>query len=543
MAYSLSVVVPAHDEEAVLGRCLRFVEQMAEGECHTVVAVNGSTDGTVGVAEAVAARRAEVTVLDLPAPGKSGALNAGDAAAGTTFPRVYLDADIEVSAGTLRRLRDVLAASTEPRVAAPRPRFELAGRPWAVRAFYDVFQRLPYATDALVGLGVYAVNQAGHARLGGFPDLIADDLFVQRAFDRDERVLLEEEFVVQTPRTLAALVKVRTRVAAGNAELAEAKQDESRFAGSGGSTLASLGSLVARTPGLLPAAVCYVLVGLLARARARRRVIAWERDTTTRGPQPTPGRVRLDMLEFDPLTYEGVADHVVTELTEGRGGVIVTPNVDIMQKCRSQEVAQLFQRADVAVADGAPVVLASRLAGRPLPARVTGAGLLPVLSEAARDAGRSVYLLGGNPGVADRAARALEDMYPGLKVAGTYCPPFGFETDQEELARIESSVVSAAPDIVFVGLGAPKQERLSYRLAPELPGAWFLGCGAALTMVAGEVQRAPRWVQVAGAEWVHRLVSEPRRLARRYLVDDAPYAVALLARSARTGLRTRRAAR
>lgn len=523
MLSSLSVVIPAHNEETVVGRCLDFLPDLEPDEFHVVVVANGCTDATAQSAAAAVTGQHSVTVIDLHAAGKPGALNAGDQAAGDTFPRVYLDADVVVGADTLRRLRDRLDEADGPRVAAPRPQFQLQGRPWAVRAFYEVFERLPYASEDLVGLGVYAVNREGHARLGSFPEITADDLFVQRVFNPRERLITNDKFVVETPRSLSALVKVRTRVASGNAQLAADQQGE-QFAASTRSTLKALVVIVCAHPTLLPAAACYLGIGLTARVRARRST-TWERDLTTRPARAS--RVRVDMLTFDAMTTEDVVDRVMADLAQGEGGVIVTPNIDIMQKCRRPDIEELFGRADVVVADGAPVVLASRVAGTPLPGRVTGSGLLPALTEAARDTGKSVFLLGGAPGVADRAADVLREKHPGLK-ASTYCPPFGFEDDPLELAALLAAVQDAAPDLVYIGLGAPKQERLSFDLAELLPTTWFLNCGAALTMVAGEVPRAPAWVQRLGAEWVHRLANEPRRLARRYLVDDVPYALSLL---------------
>ncbi|MGJ7442262.1 WecB/TagA/CpsF family glycosyltransferase [Aquipuribacter sp. MA13-6] len=537
MPHTMSVVVPAHDEEAVLGRCLAWLDELPVGEVLTVVAANGCTDGTVALAQRLAAGRPDVLVLDLPAPGKAGAIRAGDDAAGDVLPRVYLDADIAVDVTTLRGLRDALDEQTAPRVAAPRPRFRLDGRPWPVRAFYDVFEALPYARDGLVGLGVYAVNREGHARVGGMPDVVADDLYVQRMFDRTERLVVAGTFDVQTPRTTAALVKVRTRVAQGNAELADDAQQRPELASSAGSTGRALLRLAAARPSAAAAVACYVGVTAVARLRARGGTTRWERDTTTRTSEDPRERVQLDMLGFDPLTSDEVVEHVLSALQDGRGGVIVTPNVDIMQRCRDPRVATLFRSADLVLADGAPVVIASRLAGDPLPERVTGSGLVPQLSAASAESGRSVFLLGGAPGIAVRAAAALQAQSPQLRVVGTYCPPMGFESDPDEMRAIEKAVTSAAPDIVFVALGAPKQELLSAHLADLLPGTWFLGCGAALTMVAGDVARAPGWVQRVGGEWIHRLVMEPRRMARRYLVDGIPYALQLMLWSLRASRR------
>ncbi|MFI5937432.1 WecB/TagA/CpsF family glycosyltransferase [Actinoplanes sp. NPDC051494] len=195
--------------------------------------------------------------------------------------------------------------------------------------------------------------------------------------------------------------------------------------------------------------------------------------------------------------------------------------------------------SEIVVADGKPLIWASRIAGHPLPARVPGSDLIWSLSAAMADAGRSVYLLGGEPGTSERAEEVLRERLPHLKIAGNLSPAFGFDTRPEEYAEVCDEVAGAAPDVVFAGFGFPKQERVIERLRPRLPRTWFMGCGAAIGFVAGAHSRAPGWMQDTGLEWVHRLAMEPRRLMRRYLVDDAPFAVRLLAGSARERLRGR----
>lgn len=244
-------------------------------------------------------------------------------------------------------------------------------------------------------------------------------------------------------------------------------------------------------------------------------------------------RVTIGSLAFDPVTECEAVEHVVAEWIAGRGGWISTPNVDILRRtARDLTVRELVGSADLVVADGVPVVWAARLAGRPVPERVAGSALLWSLSAAAARVGRSVYLLGGADGVGERAADRLVEHAPGLRVAGVLSPSYGFEGDPAALAAVREALVGAAPDLVFVALGCPKQERLIRELAPALPSTWWIGCGAALDFAAGHKRRAPRWMQVSGLEWVHRLASEPRRLVRRYLVDDAPFALRLLAGSA-----------
>ncbi|GAA3837580.1 hypothetical protein GCM10022226_69610 [Sphaerisporangium flaviroseum] len=240
-------------------------------------------------------------------------------------------------------------------------------------------------------------------------------------------------------------------------------------------------------------------------------------------------RVTVAGVAVDALTEGQVVGRVVAALERGEGGHVVTPNVDICRACsRDPEVRALVEGADIAVPDGMPLVWASALLGTPVPERITGADLIWSLSEAAAAKGLSIYLLGGPPGVAVRAAEVLSDRYPGLRVAGVAAPPYGFDTTAEGLAAVRESLRAAAPRLVFVGLGFPKQDRLIAALRADLPGAWFVGCGSAIAFTAGSVRRAPEWMRRSGLEWLFRLAGEPGRLARRYLVDDLPFALRLL---------------
>jgi len=232
---------------------------------------------------------------------------------------------------------------------------------------------------------------------------------------------------------------------------------------------------------------------------------------------------------------------VLAALVTGHGGQIITPNVDILHRvARDADLRQHLEKSEIVVADGKPLIWASRLAGNALPARVPGSDLIWSLATAMAGAGRSVYLLGGEPGTAGQAEEVLRDRFPDLKLAGHLSPSLGFDTRPQEYDAVCDEVVDAAPDLVFVGFGFPKQERVIARLRPRLPQTWFLGCGAAIGFVAGVHSRAPGWMQESGLEWVHRLALEPRRLMRRYLVDDAPFAARLLAGSAWQRLRGRR---
>ena len=250
-------------------------------------------------------------------------------------------------------------------------------------------------------------------------------------------------------------------------------------------------------------------------------------------------RVRLDGTGIDRITEGEVVAVVREALATGRGGRIITPNVDILRRARvNRRVRTYLDDADLVVADGMPLVWASRLSGTPLPGRVAGSSLIWSLSEGLGRDGRCVYVVGGMPaagGVPDGASRAADRLAaecPGLRIAGALCPAWGFEKDRRAYAEICAEVAAAQPDLVFVGLGFPKQEKVITRLRERLPHAWFIGCGAAVNFVAGDIGRAPRWMQRSGLEWAHRLGTEPHRLAARYLKHDAPYAMKLLAGAA-----------
>src|SRR3954454_13303916 len=229
---------------------------------------------------------------------------------------------------------------------------------------------------------------------------------------------------------------------------------------------------------------------------------------------PVRKRVRLLGLEIDPVTEAEVIATILRGLDRGKGGFVVTPNLHHLRELsRNRDLTPLFSVADLVVADGMPLVWASRLQGSPLPERVAGSELIWSLTAEAARRDRSVFLLGGAPGTAEAAERRLRASYPGALLAGTYCPPFGFEFDADAVERVSERLREASPDIVFVGLGFPKQERLIAYLRSAFPEAWVLGVGYSFSFVAGDTPRAPGWMMRYGLEWLHRLVHDPRRLA------------------------------
>jgi N-acetylglucosaminyldiphosphoundecaprenol N-acetyl-beta-D-mannosaminyltransferase len=254
----------------------------------------------------------------------------------------------------------------------------------------------------------------------------------------------------------------------------------------------------------------------------------------------TEETVKLFNMPLARIDENECINLVLRGLEKGRGGWIVTANLDILRRyVFDRDFRQVVRAASLFVADGMPLVWASILRGRPVPQRVTGSDLIHSLSARAARASRSVFLIGGDAGTAEQTACALGRACPGLRVAGTWYPPVGFENDPMHLPALREALRRARPDIVYVALGCPKQDRLIEALCAEFPMVWWIGVGISFSLVAGKVQRAPRWAQRAGLEWMCRLWQEPRRLAVRYLVLGLPFAMLLLLSSAlaRLGVR------
>jgi len=244
--------------------------------------------------------------------------------------------------------------------------------------------------------------------------------------------------------------------------------------------------------------------------------------------------IRMMGLSIAPLREREVIHVALDGVRAGRGGWICPINLDVLRKVQGDPAQRdLVEQADLLTPDGMPLLWAGRLQGTPFPERVSGSSLIRTLPAAGREANVKVFLLGGDTGVAEAAGAALERESPGVIVAGTHCPPFGFERSPEQLAEIDAAVAGAQPDVVFVGLGFPKQEKLILRLRERFPAIWFVSCGISLSFLSGDVARAPRWLQRLGLEWLHRLAQEPRRLARRYLLEGLPFCARLLATALR----------
>jgi N-acetylglucosaminyldiphosphoundecaprenol N-acetyl-beta-D-mannosaminyltransferase len=271
------------------------------------------------------------------------------------------------------------------------------------------------------------------------------------------------------------------------------------------------------------------------RARGERKELA---DLEAVLFDPSPPAISLCGMPIHVVTMHDCVQYIVRHLQQRRGGWVVTPNVDILRRwVRQREFRRLVADSTLNVADGMPLVWASRLQGEPLPERVNGTNLISQLMPELASRQYSVFLVGGAPGSAEGAAQVLQQKHPGLRIAGVLCPDFGFEQSPDVFQAVADAVVAARPDVVLVGLGCPKQDIVISRLRPLLPSTWWLGIGVSFSFISGDIRRAPPLAQRLGLEWLYRLCCEPRRLAHRYLVQGLPFAARLFVSAAARRLR------
>ena len=251
-----------------------------------------------------------------------------------------------------------------------------------------------------------------------------------------------------------------------------------------------------------------------------------------------PRRVRIGPVLVDRVTFAGALDAVAELVERRRGGTVFTPNVDhVVMASEDESLRRAYAGVDLSLADGMPVVWAARALGAPLPERVAGSDLCAPLMQRAAEEGWRVYLLGGGRGSARRAASHLRMAYPDLRIVGTASPRIDMTEPPARRRAVVDTIRAVAPDIVLVGLGAPKQEKWIHESAAALAPAVLLGVGASIDFLAGNARRAPGWMSAAGLEWLYRLAKEPRRLWRRYLVRDPRFLGILLVQLVRTRAR------
>ena len=236
-------------------------------------------------------------------------------------------------------------------------------------------------------------------------------------------------------------------------------------------------------------------------------------------------KVNIVGAQVDSYSFDEVVEITLDRALNGTSpAYIVTPNAQHINNLQSDSLfRKIYRQAFLVVPDGMSILWAAKFLKTPLRGKVSGSNLFEKLCERGASKPLKIFLLGGRPQAADRAAKILERRYPGLKIAGTYCPPYGFENEPSEINLINHRIASAAPHILFVGLGSPKQEKWVYANYQKLKVPVSIGIGVSFEFTAGMVKRAPVWMQENGFEWLFRLLVEPKRLWRRYIIGNPQF--------------------
>ena len=217
---------------------------------------------------------------------------------------------------------------------------------------------------------------------------------------------------------------------------------------------------------------------------------------------------------------EEALDRIDAMVQDRKPAYVVTPNLDhIVTIERDAYFREAYAHADLILADGKPLLWIAKARKTPIREKISGSDLFPRLAELAANNGYTMFFLGAGEGIAAQAAEKLKKQYPGLRIAGCYAPPIGFEQDRSAVHEIIQRVQTTTPDILVVGLGTPKQEKFLYRYYKQMGVPVSLGLGASFDFIAGNRKRAPRWMSEHGLEWLYRTLQEPKRLAGRYIKD------------------------
>ena len=217
-------------------------------------------------------------------------------------------------------------------------------------------------------------------------------------------------------------------------------------------------------------------------------------------------------------TIQAIEDMIASE----KKSYIVAINVDVVMKIENDSyLKEITDRADMVLVDGKPLEWIAKWHKRPIKAKISGSDLVPILCKRAAEKGYSIFIVGGKEGIAEKAKQNLEKDYLGIKIVGTYAPPFGFEKDEKELDKINSMISDAHPDILIACFGCPKQEKWIYENYKKYDAKISVCAGATVDFLAGNINRAPKWMSEHGLEWFYRFTQEPKRMFKRYFVDDA----------------------
>ena len=216
-------------------------------------------------------------------------------------------------------------------------------------------------------------------------------------------------------------------------------------------------------------------------------------------------------------TVQAIEEMIASE----KKSYIVAINVDVVMKIENDSyLKEITDKADMVLVDGKPLEWIAKWHKRPIKAKISGSDLVPLLCKRATEKGYSLFIIGGKEGIAEKAKQNLERDLPGIRIVGTYAPPFGFEKDEKELNRINEMISDAHPDILIACFGCPKQEKWIYENYQKYAAKVSVCAGATVDFLAGNVNRAPKWMSDHGLEWFYRFLQEPKRMFKRYFIDD-----------------------
>lgn len=235
-------------------------------------------------------------------------------------------------------------------------------------------------------------------------------------------------------------------------------------------------------------------------------------------------RVKFMNTFIDNVSLEEAISHIEYCIQNHKVGQIITPNVDQIVRIEWDEYfKRICENCELLLVDGHPLLWTAKLYGNPFKEKICGSDLVPILCSIAAVKGYSVFLLGAAPGVAQLAADNLQKQNPGLKVAGVYSPPLGFDKNPEEIKKINRMLKDSGADMLFVGMGVPKQDIFIYENMNEYDIPMSFSIGGTIDFIAGKQKRAPKWMRKIGFEWFYRLLSNPKRMFKRYIVDDRKF--------------------
>ena len=221
------------------------------------------------------------------------------------------------------------------------------------------------------------------------------------------------------------------------------------------------------------------------------------------------------------LTMSETIDEIEQMIESGKRSYVVAINVDVVMKIENDSyLKKVVDGADMVLVDGMPLVWISKMQGKPLKAKISGSDLVPLLCEEAAKKNYSVFIIGGKDGIALQAKRHLERSMLGIRIVGTYAPPLGFEKDDDELNKINEMISNVKPDLLIACFGCPKQEKWIYENINKYNAKVSICAGATVDFLAGNVKRAPHWMSEHGLEWFYRFLQEPKRMFKRYFIDD-----------------------